>query len=283
MQKEKIGFILFENLHNKPNTASSRYQGHWLMKYWPEAEVYRYGQKYDAIIFQKAYLPEYMKLYDGVKILSICDPDWINGVEIKRISEYIDGIVCPTEEIAKFLRQLTDKPVKVIPDRIDLNFYKERKIHKGKAKEAVWHGYSQNHYTIKAAKGALYRLGLRLSVISDSSFTLNSDSDSEKIDERYTKWNSDNFGREFIKSDICILPGSTNPLHKYKSNNKTTLAWSLGLPVATNVEELTRFMDESERIKEQKLRYKEVKEKYDVKLSVKEYQEFISELKKEKI
>jgi hypothetical protein len=46
------------------------------------------------------------------------------------------------------------------------------------------------------------------------------------------------------------------------------------MPVATNGTELDRFLKGEEREKERVKRLKEVKEKWDVKISVKEWQDF---------
>ena len=278
-EKEKIGIFTFEQFHGKKDIGSSRIRGTNLVKYWDEAEIFKYGQKYDAIIFQKVYFDEYLELYDGIKILDICDPDWTISDIMETVNK-VDAVTCPTNEIANFFRNVTDKKVKVISDRHDLELYRECKIHKGRAKEVVWHGYSHNSHVLKSAIYALERFNLNLSIISDNLVTiLNKES---KCNERFTKWNLEKFGEEMIKSDICIMPSSMRPNDRFKSDNKTTLAWSLGLPVATNVDELSLYLNEEQRIRESVKRLDEVRKNYDVRKSVEEYKELIEEIKKEK-
>ena len=54
------------------------------------------------------------------------------------------------------------------------------------------------------------------------------------------------------------------------------------MPVASTLDELKRFVDPNERIKESEKNLNIVKELYDVRLSVKDYEELIDEIKKTK-
>ena len=56
--------------------------------------------------------------------------------------------------------------------------------------------------------------------------------------------------------------------------------WRLGLPVAHTAQELKDFISEESRNKEAKKRFQEVKDKYDVKISVEQYKNIISNGKK---
>ena len=106
----KIGYYLFEDVHGKANAASSRMRGHWMVKHWPEAEIYKRGKKYDVMIFQKVYFPEFSEVFKGFKILDICDPDWLNPIaRFIEMIESVDALTCPTESIAEALRNFTDK------------------------------------------------------------------------------------------------------------------------------------------------------------------------------
>jgi len=279
------GILLFEKIHNKRDVASSRVRGRWYIKYWPELEEFVYGKKYDFVIYQKAYLLDHAKNYDGIKILDIADSDWTEGQPIREMLEYIDAITCPTEVMADLFRQMTDKPVVVIPDRQDLEYCKVKKIHKGWAKEVVWHGYAHNSYVLGQAMPALLRLGLNLSIISNEMINLKNQSEAvtgQSLNERWTKWNVDTFCQELIKSDICLMPPAYKPNDRFKSNNKTTLAWAIGMPVAANAEELEKFMDENERINESEKNLKIVKEKFDIRQSVTQLRELIEQIKKGK-
>ena len=52
------------------------------------------------------------------------------------------------------------------------------------------------------------------------------------------------------------------------------------MPVARDMEELERFIDEGERIKETEKRNKEIQEKWDVKISVQQIKDLIASIKK---
>ena len=84
------------------------------------------------------------------------------------------------------------------------------------------------------------------------------------VHERFTKWQLETVNREIIKSDFVVMPGSTDPNSRFKSNNKTVNAWLLGMPVATSIEEFERFLDPIERQKEADEKYKFAVENYEL-------------------
>jgi len=279
----KISIILHESVHGKRDLASSRIRGRWLIKYWPEAEEYVTGKKYDVLIFQKSYLVELAKMFDGIKIFDICDPDWVNNELAIEMIEECDAVTCSSPALYEYLKKIIKKPVYYIPDRLDLEYIgRRKKVHRGQAKEVVWFGYSHNSHTLKSAVYALKRYGLKLSIISENMTTITAYAGSpeeRRIPERWTKWNLNTFCDEALKSDICIMPGSLRANDRFKSNNKTILAQALGLPVATNADDLKRFLDPKARQEEADKRYKEVRELYDIRLSVKQLQKIIEDIK----
>lgn len=273
VDKKTCGIITFENCENrlKDSVASSRIRGDWLVKYWEEAEIYRPGKKYDILIFQKAYWREMLAGFKGLKIFDICDPDWLHGRPIVEAINFCDAITCSTELLADELRKMTNKKVKVIPDRLDLDLYKKHKVHKGNIKKAVWFGYSTNFGQLPQIIQTLKRNGIRLMIIADK----------ELPETDFRKWSLDTFNEDFLENDICILPDNTlyDPMFKYKSNNKEITSWALGMPVAKTIYDIRKFMCDFDRNVEAEKRRKEVKEKYDIKFSVKEFKELINNLK----
>lgn len=276
----KIGFILADTYYNKRNLASSRIRGRWLIKYWKEAEEFISAKKYDVIIFQKTYWVEYAKNFKGIKILDICDPDWLEGHQIKEMIENVDAVVCSTYNLRDFIKQMTDKPVVVIPDRQDLEYLKEKKLHRGRAKSVVWYGYSHNAYVLKQSLPYLAKLGLSLIIISERFDTIVAGTDYvNKVKEKWIKWDLNKVNRDIIKADIVLLPQPFLRKDRFKSNNKTTNAWALGMPVAKTFDDLKRFLSEEERKKEAEKRLKEVKEKWDVRFSVEDYKNLIEKIR----
>lgn len=275
----KIGYMLGSEIYNKTDLASSRIRGDWLIKYWPDAERFVPGQKYDAVIFQKVYYQEYADSFKGIKILDMCDPDWLDVSHFKQMVDAVDAVVCSTYKLADFIKKLTDKMVVVIPDRQDLEYFKEKKIHKGRAKNVVWYGYAHNSYVLKQTLPYLQQLGLGVIIISNEFISLTASSPyANTIQETWKKWTLDTVNKNIIKGDIVLLPEPFLEKDKYKSNNKTTNAWALGMPVAKNFYDLKRFMEEDERKKESEVRLQEVKDKWDVKKSVFEIETLINKL-----
>ncbi|MHA1329543.1 MAG: hypothetical protein ACTSR2_00565 [Candidatus Hodarchaeales archaeon] len=269
--KKKVGILLFEQWHGRENVGSSRIRGHWLIKYWPEAEVFQQGGKYDVVIFQKCYWPEYVRAFNGIKIFDLCDPDWLDTLPIKEVIDYCDAVTTSTEALRDEVQKFTDKPVIFIPDRQDLEFHNKQKVHKGRAKKVCWYGYSHNAKVLDKAIWSIKSFGLELVVISNLRPFY------QKADKNI-KWELETINDEILKCDFVVMPPDTRPRGRFKSNNKITKAWALGMPVATNIEELKRFLDPEERKKEAKKRLKEVKEKYDVRLSVKEFKDLINQI-----
>jgi len=282
--KYKVGLLTFEQFQGKGiNWAgSSRIRGRWLVKYWDDAEIFNMGSKYDVVIYQKAYWIDHAKKFTGIKILDLCDPDWMYWqYRVVEMINEVDAVTTSTEALANAIREFTDKPVVCIPDRLDLMFYKERKFHKGPAKWVVWYGYSSNFELLKPVLLFLKKFNLNLIVIADRGFSLPS-SVANSIELRNIPWSIDTVNRDILEGDIVVNPFSSAGKWKYKSNNKTITAWALGMPVAHDVEDLEKFIDEEERKKEVKERLQEVQEKYDVRLSVVAYKELIEEIAKKK-
>lgn len=279
--KNRIGLHLFEKHHGRKNIGSSRIRGHWLANNWEEAEIFKMGNDYDVCLYQKSYWVQHAKNFKGIKILDICDPDWLHwSHQFMEMIEEVDAITTSTEELAKSIRNFTDKKVICIPDRLDLSLYKGRKFHAGQAQSVVWFGYSSGFDMVKSTLNFLKKHKLDLIVIADKGFIM--PSGYNDINLTNYKWNIDTVNDDIRNGDIVINPQGNNGKWKYKSNNKTLTSWALGMPVATNLDELKKFLDPDERTKEVELRRKELKEKWDIKQSIREYQNLIESIQNKK-
>lgn len=273
-----------EMFHAKQNVGSTKIRVHNLIKYWPDFSLYRYGDLPDVMIFQKVYVGKdykFPKTLPCIKILDIADPDWLEGVPIKETVDAMDAITCPTEPLAEFIRQLTDKPVRVIKDRFDLTEFPSRKIHRGQAKTVVWFGYHHNASALKLAVQSIERRGLRLKVIADQDpFASRWAFKPKEFESKYefVKYQPDTAYLEIQKADICVLPKMNRPQDKFKSENKTVIAQLLGLPVAVNAEELDQLMTAEQRNLNINAMYDKLKQDYDVNKSIKEYKDLIDEI-----
>ena len=277
MSKLKVGLISMQFYDNRPkdSVGSSRIRGDWICKYWDECELYSTGKSYDVLIFQKSYWQDMVKRFKGIKIFDICDPDWLDHRPVVEIIRNCDGVVTSSEALAKQIRKfdIGGKPVLCIPDRVDLEWSKPvHGEHKGTAKSCVYFGYSNNaNVVLDATVDPLRNMGIELTVISDQPY---------HSADHFVKYDADTVNEELVKHDFILLPNapSSNYRFKFKSNNKTVQAWALGMPVVHDGEDLKRFMKGEEREMERVLRLKEVKEKWDVRMSVVEWKLFIKEL-----
>lgn len=279
----KVGFLPFDR-DRSDNTGSTRIRVTNLVNNCPDFEVFKVGQKYDAVVFQKYYWHDYAAIYPGIKILDVCDPDWLTGVvEFKRMLTLVDGVVCNTEATAEQIRKYTDRPVVVIEDRHDMKYVKGKKQHKGRAKSCVWFGYSHNASVLKPYVPKLLEHGLRLTIISEKFVTISGGQNQEfKGHEDFVKWPSslELVNNELLRHDFALLPTRRKPQEQYKSNNKDTHALALGLPVAHWGDEIDALIEEKARIDDQNANYERIRVEYDCKKSVEQYLDFIALLAK---
>lgn len=284
----KVGFVTFEKAANREfnSIGSSRIRARWVAKYWPDADgEWIIGKEYDVLIFQKVYWDEMMESFRGIKILDLCDPDWLERKDVMKYINMADACTTSTEALAEYIRKffLPDKLIRCIPDRVDLEEHQTiKQSHEGIAKSAVWFGYSHNARYLEKTFDLLIQKGISLTTICDQRLILPSAFNALKID--FIKYKYEIIHQELIKHDFVLLPETAEQdlRGRYKSNNKVLTAWALGMPVVQVPDDLERFSDPTERKKEAELRLKEVKEKWDCKLSVKEYQDLIAEIQRRK-
>ena len=286
MVRPNVRFFTFSQYHNKkPVAGSTNIRVNQLIKYWPGADLYQYGEFPETLIFQKVYIAEDYKWpahFEGVKILDVCDPDWLEGVAIVESAHAMDAITCPTEPLAEFMRQF-HRNVHVVPDRFDIDVLPDPKVHKGEAKTVVWFGYSHNAECLKPAVNKILELGLNLIVISNDDPMIQRWTTLEKDDfYTYIKYDEETIYEDLKKADFALLPEGSRPVDIFKSNNKTIKANLAGLPVARTAEDMDLYMAESARIEWQKKNYNKIEEDYDVRKSVEEMQQIIKDIMEKK-
>lgn len=286
-----VRFQTMEQYHNKHGVGSTRIRVHNLIKQWPEADLYKYGEKADVMIFQKVYCTYDYKLpnhYPGIRILDACDIEWHNSPDVY-IKETLDGVhavVVPTENMRKLLQQMTDTRVHVIKDRFDLSEFPERIHHEGTAKKAVWFGYAHNAELLKFAVSSLEKRGLELIVISNEDPTAYRWADDPKsYVDKYTfiKYDQATVYGHLQNADVAVLPKGFRPEDRYKSENRTVIAQLCGLPVVSDADELDVMMDAEARNGLIDTIYDKLRDEYDCKKSVQEYMELIGWVQEAKI
>lgn len=286
-----IKFFTFAQFHNKrPSPGSVKIRVENLMKYWPEASLYRYGDDMDVMIFQKVYTTydyKFINHLDRTKILDVCDPDWTAtpDVYIKETLDNVDAVVVPTRNLQKLMQQMTDKPVRIIKDRFDLSEFPPKKRHKGDLKTLVWFGYSHNADLLRHAIPSLEERNLNLVVISNEDpACYRWADDPEKFVKRYTfiKYNQETIYQNIQIGDAAILPKGFRPQDRYKSENRNIIAQLCGLPIVQSTDDLEKFKTADQRNGHIDTIYDKLKQDYDCRLSVKEYKELIDEIKRTK-
>ncbi len=278
----RVGILSNEQFTNAPKntTGSTRIRCTWPLRYWPEAEEFKIGVKYDAVIFQKAYFTDYLKVYDGIKILDLCDPDWMEGKPVVECAAMCDAVTVSSKGLYDYLSDILTVPVYLVPDTVDLAEHYQKKTHEGRARKVVWFGYHHNQQVIDQTLPALKRLGLGITVISDLPYYPYAAI--EGVDKKWIDANIKNvlFDPDTINDEL--VAGGDFVLNNrpevgkfvYKSDNKTLIAWALGMPVAKTVEDCERFMDEDERRKEAAFAAEEIKS-WASERTVREYKDVI--------
>lgn len=276
----KIGFCTMEKFDNrvKDSVGSSRIRGNWLIKYWPEAEEYKIGEKYDVIIFQKVYWREMMERFEGIKILDICDPDWVEGKPVLEFTDMCHATVSSTQPLADYMKKFRpESNILCIPDRVDLDVHKRKEKHEGEAKSIVWFGYSQNIHYIYKTFDDIMKAGLELIIVADQPF--NPPLGYQALKVKNIPYSYPQVHNEIVKADMVLMPETDEDVRGvFKSNNKTLTAWALGMPVVKTWEDLERFKSAEERQKEADKRYQEIKDRWLVQKSVAEYKELIARI-----
>lgn len=284
-----VRFFTFEKWHGRAGIGSTRLRVHQLLKYWPEAALYKYGENPDVLILQKVYsAPDWQFLahFPGIKILDICDPDWLDGVLLKETLDMVDGVTCPTQPLADFVKQMTDKPVLIVPDRHDLDAFPARAKHKGKIKSVVWFGYKHNAEALRFAMNFLARNNVKLTIISNEDprpYTWANDQDASQALYTFVPWVTEELNAELVKHDAALLPVTTRPIDRFKSNNRAVIAHLCGLPILTDDISFNTMQNPAARGAEGKRLHAKAVKDYDVRLSVTQLKDFIKSLSERKI
>ena len=277
-----VRFFLYSAFHGKDKPVGSDYiRAIQAIKYWDEAELYKYGENPDCLIFMKVFIsPDYQfpKNFKGKKILDICDPMWLEGYDVVETCNAMDAVTVPTETLAEFMRQFHSN-VHVIPDRFDVEILPKPKEHKEEAKTVVWFGYSHNAETLKPAMQLIDELTLNLIVISNDDPIMNRYSTRDKDTYyKYLKYDEDTIYDQIKKADFAVLPDGFRPVDPFKSSNKAIKANLCGLPVAKTSDDVREFMKAENRRKWFDENYSIIKEQYDIRKSVQQYKDIINEI-----
>jgi hypothetical protein len=190
------------------------------------------------------------------------------------------AITCSSDALTDHVATLTRTPVCTIPDRIDFAALgSRRKTHRGRTATVAWFGYARNYAMLDRIVPALLRLEIpRLIVIAEPALHYRLPAEASgriAVDQR--PWAETTVYRDLLDADVVLNPRCDTGEWRFKSRNKTTLAWALGLPVAHDGDELARLMTEDARRREARQRLREVRATCDVRATVEDYRRLIAQ------
>jgi hypothetical protein len=238
--------------------ASARIRAEWPAKYL-QADIVAPedpGVKltaYDLVIFQKCYNSKFQEAAKSAKemkpdiklALDLCDAEWLTREEeLKAMIERMDFVTASTNQIKKWVqRNFPGKKCYKIPDGHDLDHYgkvdyfqdgneiKVLPIHKNEPMKYMWYGNSGTIQSLRAILPVLERItgkGDTLTVIADE--RARGQVESQKIGVQFIPWTLETVNNEVRKGNLVLNPRLDTPGYAVKSNNKTVMAYILGLP-----------------------------------------------------
>ena len=226
--------------------ASARFRAEWPAKYLnadilDEKAIYSDLYNYELVIFQKTYNLKFLELAKrlrekGIKTgFDLCDAEWIgHEIEIKAMIETVDFITASTPAImAWVLSEFPKKQCYVIPDGHDLKYYNSALPVKQMAGPLnyVWYGNSGTILSLKAIIGIIEaNSGPKdtLTIIADE--RARNAILSDKIGVKFVPWQLETVNDEIRRCNLVLNPRLDNESYRVKSNNKTAMAYILGLP-----------------------------------------------------
>lgn len=278
MNNYNVRVFDFSRYHGKAPQGSTLLRVHQLIKYWDQADLYKYGENPDVLIFQKVYItPDYKfpAHFKGIKILDICDPDWFDDAAIVETCNAMDAVTTSSGYLAEFISQFHNNVVHV-PDRFDIEVLPPPKKHTNDAKTVVWFGYSHNAECLKPAIALIEELGLNLVVISNDDPIVNRWGVRDKSEYyTYIKYDEATIYKDLLKADFAVLPDGFRPVDPFKSNNKAIKANLAGLPVARDADQVKHYIKAKNRQKWFDQYYDTIKQQYDIRKSIEQYKEII--------
>ena len=274
-----IPYMYFYRFQNPVASTDLRIEP--VIKNHPDFEKFIHGKKYDNLIFQQTFWKEMVIRFQGPKIIDLCDPDWLKyDIDFVELGQYVHAITCSSDELKNLVQSyFPDKIVEHVPDRFDFSLFpKPHGRHRGKAKKAVWFGYTHNaHETLPQLAPAIKQLGLELLIIANAPYS--QDDEILALNSRFVKYEHYSSRVHIAETDILLNPRSNRAYFRYKSNNKSVIAWKLGIPVAVTRDDIVRFMDPDERNREVAVMKPVVKKEYPIEKTTEQYRGIICRIR----
>jgi len=313
MQLNKIGFVPFGSLSYTP---SSRIRIKYIVKYLNNFKIDTNPMNLydcDVIFFQKRYKKidvDAAKMYKNlgkIIIFDLTDPVWdkkypavffpiTNDSEeyFRKMIDIADCMLFCTENLMSMFKDKFMHPyMKVWKDRIDLDIHPFSKIHLKKDKyKILWFGTRFNVPSIELAREDLEKIGkvynidfvCMYDIVQPGSLGYFKIKPFKNVNLILKSWDEKSVIKEISDSDITINP-HIGGKSSYKSNNKTVKSMALGVPCVEDnfYNEIKKLLDDTDYRMSKAIEDRKIVEKYyDVKISVRELNEIIFDLKKER-
>ena len=227
--------------------------------------------RYDAVVFSKAYGPQDRKLARRIKaagkrvILDLCDDHFYNPMGLPKYREasanlremiaLCDRVVCSTPVLARAVQ--TEARMTVLP-AVAPDAYEAACVAAGAPTPAdqpaqlLWFG---RHGSPNAPAGMADLLLVKdvlaeaqalrpfqLVICSDSQARFDEVAAELGLPARFVAWTPDSFAEELGRADAVLIPLSDNPFVAAKTHNRLSLALSGGVPViADHLESYDEF------------------------------------------
>lgn len=274
-----IPFTYFDGLGKAVGSTFLRAEG--MAANTSEFEIWKHGQKYESLIFQKVYWLNMMKRFEGPKILDLCDPDWINtDTNLVEAGTLVDAITCSSNSLTNLVKKyFPDKDVYHVPDRLNFNLFPAPKtVQPEKVENVVWYGFIHNaHETLSQLGTAIKEHKLKLTIISDKPYS--KQDIIQELKPVFIPYNQKTVYTTLQQYDLILNPASGRVVYKYKSNNKSVIGWKLGVPVAETETELERLLNVQEREQEVHAKHTLALEEYNIVKSIEQYKGIIDKIR----
>ena len=243
--------------------ASARIRAEWPAKYL-QADIVAPEDPgvdasfYDLVVFQKCYSEKFQCLADYLKkknpkiklVFDLCDAEWLTREEeLKAMIKRMDFVIASTNQIKKWVqRNCPGTKCYKIPDGHDLDYYSQVDYFKdgneikvlpiqiNEPMKYIWYGNSGTIKSLKAILPVLERItgkGDTLTIIADERSL--GQVKSRKIEIKFVPWTLETVNNEVRKGNLVLNPRLDTPGYAVKSNNKTVMAYILGLPCIDRV------------------------------------------------
>ena len=211
----------------------------------------------------------------------------------------VDAVLCISEKQRDWVIDNVRKDnIFYMPERIDLERFRHVRKHINTETERdengrridikyVWHGHAKTYARFSTTL-LPYFLQKRyyLKIVGSQTYCPTKRETYHKFKgvTEVECWKRDSLPQELASCDVGVNPDlvdKTHPLYEllaYRANIKDVELWACGLPVAKTIEDVEKYRNYYERVKESKKRLEEVRNFWDAKFYKNDWEELLKKL-----